>query len=181
MGRRPWARIVGGEVQGDEGTCMHLGVAGRCDIGRNEWGFREGQWGFTGHEIQVRSFTRKQGSTGFVGVEENLTHWRTMNCTGNCNAGERSEWLKFLIRGFLYSTGSSKDTAGKGLLCWTDQSWTWKRMPGDGTSGKKNPQCDMWFGVKVCEYLVSWTHAHSHTHSQGHSHKHTLVPDIHFP
>lgn len=32
--------FVGGEMQGNEGTCMHLGVTGRCDVGRNEWGFR---------------------------------------------------------------------------------------------------------------------------------------------
>ena len=32
--------LVGGEMQEDEGTCMNLGVTGRCDVGRNVWGFR---------------------------------------------------------------------------------------------------------------------------------------------
>lgn len=31
--------FVGGEVQGDEGTRMHLGVAGRCEVGSKEGGF----------------------------------------------------------------------------------------------------------------------------------------------
>lgn len=33
--------LVGGEVQGGEGTRMHLGVAGRCEVGSRE-GFSGG-------------------------------------------------------------------------------------------------------------------------------------------
>ena len=32
--------FVGGKVQGDEGTRVHLGVAGSCDVGSTEGSFR---------------------------------------------------------------------------------------------------------------------------------------------